>query len=252
MNGYTTIDSLVRASLMSHGLTIHYYVTFLHFALKGLREISFDTIGRIATAKLPVNEFREAALPPDYIDFVRIGWLRNRYLIPLGGNNSFMRPANIDTNGNQIAYPSSTGAVVSAATYDPFASYHISPYGEDLGRLFGLGGGSRNDIYQIIPERNVVSVGDMFSVGDYIYMDYLAAGNYADADALFHPYAEAALEAYIAFKYAEQRTTRLADVARAEKNWYNEHRILRARLNGLTKEDMLRISREHFKQSIKT
>lgn len=252
MTGYTTIDSLVRATLLSHGLTVHYYVTFLHFALKGLKEISFDTIGRISTAKLPVNSFREAALPPDFIDYIRIGWLRNRNLIPLGSNASFMRSANVNTSGDQIAYPSNTGAIVSAATYDPFASYHISPYGEDLGRLYGLGGGSRNDVFQLVPERNLILVGDMFTQGDYIYMDYLAAGNYADADALFHPYAEAALEAYITLKYAEQRTTRLADVARAEKNWHNEHRKLRARLNGLTKEDMLRLSRDHFKQSVKT
>lgn len=252
MTGYTTIDSLVRSSLMSHGLTIHYYTTFLHFALKGLKEISFDTIGRITTAKLEVNAFRETTLPPDFIDYIRVGWLRNRNIIPLGSYSSFVRTANTDAQGQQIEYNASQGTVVSQATYDPFASYQISPYGEDLGRMYGLGGGSRNDIFQIVPERNILLLGDIFSAGDFIYMEYIASGNYSSADALFHPYAEEALEAYIAFKYAEQRTSRVADVQRAEKNWYNEHRKLRARLNGLTKEDMIRISRDHFKLSIKT
>jgi hypothetical protein len=252
MTGFTTIDSLVRAALMSHGLTMHYYVTFLHFALQGLREISFDTVGKIATVKLTVNSFKEAPLPPDYIDWVKVGWLRGRNLIPMGSNSTYVRAINTNSEGQQIAYPSGTGAVIAASTYDPFAQYHLSPYGEDLGRIYGLGGGSRNDIFQIVPERNIVLLGDMFDANDSIYMEYLAAGNYSDAEALFHPYAESTLEAFIRFRYAEQRTSRLADVARAEKDFYNQYRMLRARLNGLSKEDMLRLSRDHFKQSIKT
>lgn len=252
MRGFTTINSLVRSSLVSHGLTLHYYVTFLHFALQGLREISFDTIGKIATVKLAPNAFNEAELPPDYIDYIRFGWLRNRYLIPISSTRSYVRTPNIDSTGKQIAYSSGEGALVSAATFDPFASYHISPYGEDLGRLYGLGGGTRNDIFQLIEERNIVIFGDKFDSTDTLYMEYLSAGNYADADAVFHPYAESTLEAYIKYRYAEQRTSRLADVNRAQKDFYNQYRLLRARLNGLTKEDMIRQARESFRQSVKT
>ena len=252
MTGYTTINSLVRSSLMSHGLTLHYYVTFLHFALQGLREISFDTVGRISTVKLAPNAFGEAQLPGDYIDYIRFGWLRNRYLIPLGSTRSLVRTPNVDASGLQAPYPAGTGALVSASTFDPFASYHISPYGEDLGRLYGLGGGTRNDVFQLIEERNVVIFGEKFGSTDSIYMEYLAAGNYADADAVFHPYAESTLEAYIKYRYAEQRTSRLADVNRAQKDFYNQYRLLRARLNGLTKEDMIRQARESFRQSVKT
>lgn len=252
MTGYTTINSLVRSSLMSHGLTMHYYVTFLHFALQGLREISFDTVGKISTVKLVPNAFGEAPLPGDYIDYIRFGWLRNRYLIPLGSTRSFVRTANVSSGGLQTPYPSGTGALVSASTFDPFASYHISPYGEDLGRLYGLGGGTRNDVIQLVEERNVVIFGDKFDSTDAVYMEYLAAGNYADADAVFHPYAESTLEAYIKYRYAEQRTSRLADVNRAQKDFYNQYRLLRARLNGLTKEDMIRQARESFRQSVKT
>lgn len=252
MTGFTTINSLVRSSLMSHGLTLHYYVTFLHFALQGLREISFDTIGKVSTVKLSPNAFKEAALPADYIDYIRFGWLRNRYLIPIGSTRSYARIANTDSTGKQIAYPSGEGALISAATFDPFASYHISPYGEDLGRMYGLGGGTRNDIFQLVEERNVVLFGDKFDSTDTLYMEYLAAGNYADADAVFHPYAESTIEAYIKYRYAEQRTSRLADVSRAQKDFYNQYRLLRARLNGLTKEDMIRQARESFRQSVKT
>lgn len=252
MTGYTTINSLVRSALMSQGLTIHYYLTFLHFALQGLREISFDTVGKIATIKLVPNAFGEAALPADYIDYIRFGYLRNRYLIPIGSTRSYIRSANIGSDGKQTGYPSGEGALISAATFDPFASYHISPYGEDLGRLYGLGGGTRNDIFQLIEERNVVIFGDKFSGTDTLYMEYLAAGNYADADAVFHPYAESTLEAYIKYRYAEQRTSRLADVSRSQKDFYNQYRLLRARLNGLTKEDMIRQARESFRQSVKT
>lgn len=252
MNGYTPIDSIVRSSLMSHGLTLHYYVTFLHFSLQGLREIEYDTVGKVSTARLTVNANGEAALPPDYVDWIKVGFERNRHIIPMGNNDTWVRVANTDSTGNQIPWSSSSGSIVSSSTYDPFASYHISQYGEDLGRMYGIGNGSRNDIFQVLPERNVILIGNLFTEGDVIFMEYLSSSNYADTDALVHPYAESTIEAYIRWRYAEQKTTRLADVERAKREFYNQYRILRARMNDLSKEDLIRLSRDSIKQSIKT
>lgn len=252
MRGFTPIDSVVRSSLMSHGLTIHYYVTFLHYALQGLRELEFDTIGKISSTKLTVDSNLECQLPPDFIDWIRVGWERNRHIIHLGTNSTWIRTANTDSSGNQIPYSNSSTTLVNSGMYDPFASYSISQYGEDYGRLYGLGNGSRSDIFQIVRERNVMLVGGLFSSGDSIYIDYLSSSNYADSDAFIHPYSEAAIEAYIRWKYAEQRTARLADVDRSRREFYNQYRLLRARMNDISKEDMLRLSRDGIKQSIKS
>lgn len=252
MRVYTPIDSIVRSSLMSYGLTLHNYVQFLHFALQGLREIEYDTIGKIATAKIQVDSNGEVKLPSDYVDWVKVGWERNRHIIPLGSNGTWVREPNTDNAGNQIPYGTQSGSTVSATMYDPFASYNISQYGEDFGRQYGLGLGDRTDCFQVIDERSVMLIGRFIPSGEYIYIEYLASANYADTDALVHPYAESTVEAYIKWKYAEQKTSRLADIDRSKKEFYNQYRILRARMNDIGKEDMLRLSRDGIKQSIKT
>lgn len=244
---YTNIDSIVRSALMTQGVTIHYYLTFMHMALKCLREIHLHHLGAISSVELTVNQFREIQLPDNYIDWIKVGYKKARYVVPMGTNSSYNRLPRISDAGQQIAYDQLGGE----STFDPYNAFYYSQYGEDLGKAYGLGEGTRLDVFKVIPERGVVQIGESVSPGDKIVLEYLAQQDFTSASTLVSPYAEEAIESYIAMKFAEVKGSRVADIEMLRRNYSNARRMLRASNNELTKEELIRLSRGSVKLSIK-
>ncbi len=69
-----TVDGIVRSSLMTLGLPIHYYVQFLHYALKCLnQELNMDTLPLIKTIEVTLDSNNELQIPRDFIDVIKLG-----------------------------------------------------------------------------------------------------------------------------------------------------------------------------------
>jgi len=242
----TTIDSIVRSALASNGLTMHYYVNVLHMALRCLREIQLLHSGAIMTAELTVDNNGEVKLPANYIDYVKVGHKRGRYVVPMGQNGSYARRPAIRSN-DQVAFDS----YGISGIYDPYNSSYISQYGEQLGRLYGLGSGTRTDVFKVVPERNALLVGEHIGAGEVIVLEYIGQTQYASAGAFIPAYSEEVVESYITLQLAKMSGKRLGEVERLQRDYRNAERKMRAANFALTKEDLLNIERDNIKLSIK-
>ena len=101
----TTLDKIVRSALSDRGYTMHWYLQFLTYAVNGLRELNFDVMQNIKSVRLPVNSYKAATLPIDYVDYVRVGNEVGQYILPWSEKqDSFNRLNKFDSQGNKISY----------------------------------------------------------------------------------------------------------------------------------------------------
>ena len=47
-----TVNEIVRSALLTTGRPIHYYMHYLHYALKAVKEIGFDSPFKIKSTKV--------------------------------------------------------------------------------------------------------------------------------------------------------------------------------------------------------
>jgi hypothetical protein len=119
-----------------------------------------------------------------------------------------------------------------------FFSDLYNDWGQMKGRQFGLGDGTRLDSVVINVEQGIIVCPKQFP-SDYLYFAYVATGN-ANTMTKIPKNAQAAIEAYITWKYFATKRNRQQDAAIAKANFDNQHRLLRSRNNTLTTTDVKR------------
>ena len=100
------IDEIVRSALLTCGKPIHYYMEFLHYGLKGVKEVNYDSPVNIKTLRREIDSNNEITLPDDYVDYVKVGFEKGHHVVPLVEKDSFNRLMNLDDSGNQTPYSS--------------------------------------------------------------------------------------------------------------------------------------------------
>lgn len=245
-----SIDSIVRNYLFDKELPIHYYVRCLNYALNCAQELSYDTLPTIKSAKLQINEFGEATIPDDYVDYIKVGVEFGQYIVPLIYRPSINRLPNLNDQDVQIPYPEEGSQEdFGLSEIWNYAISDSSGYGYSI---YGVGHGVESDVFNVIPERNVFQVYSGSTNGSYIHLQYLGFDE-TTATSTISKYAESTIKAYINWQMAERvDRTPVSEKMRLSKAYYNQLRILRGRLNPLDKETILRIIRRNFKQSVKT
>jgi len=133
--GYT-LDTVVR-EFMTDDLGLdaidRRYARFLSIGISSLQELNHDNIGSIEKeVALEVNENGTVTLPHDYIDYYAIGYCNGTELIGLGLNTNLCNVA-VDDCGNR--------EMPTEYTEGYFFGSNFNDKGEDLGGVFGVGGG---------------------------------------------------------------------------------------------------------------
>ncbi len=250
MRHANTIDGIVRSTLMTLGLPIHYYVQFLHYALKCLnQELNLDTLPLIKTIEVSLNSNNELSIPNDFIDIVKLGTrVDNDHRVKVFAvNDNFSRVA---TNRDNTS--ADNDEFLAALNYGGY--YFTNFYndkGEHQGRMYGYGNDTSGSEYKLIRERNVIKVSPTFPSTAKIYLEYVGYHSPTSASGI-NPYASECIESYIIYKFKEHtRSITKNEAAESKQEYYNQLRKLRARVMGLTKTDILRLVRGNFRQSVK-
>lgn len=247
---YQTIDNIVRSALMNCQYPIHWYLQALKSASDCLRELTFDTLQNVNTVNLTISDSGAADLPCDYVDFVKVGVPYSQYVRPLVQKDSINRLQNKDSSGNVIPYSDNES--------DDFLfvpSFYVSDFindnGEPLGRLFGFNAGWIQDGFKILRERGQIQV-DQQLCATSIYLEYISDGQCSDNATKVHPYAQKTIEAYILWQFKQHSRAYGSQERELAKNEFStQRRILRARMNGLTAQDIKRIVRKSYSATIK-
>jgi hypothetical protein len=248
-----SLNSITRSVLSQKKKPIHYFYPFLKWHSDCLRELFFDTLQITNTVRLPLNEFNEAEIPADCVDWCGVGVQAGQWVRPLVQKNTLNRMENIDTStGNQIVYPelSNGGGETGFGFPILWWGLNTNTNGENTGGYFGIGAGSEPDTFTIVEERNVIKINQRIAE-DFIVFQYVSDGSFANAATTIPMYAQKTIEAYSDWQFKENSKSYGAGDAQLAKRYFDrQHEILRARKDGLTPELLIRIINRHRKASI--
>ena len=119
-----------------------------------------------------------------------------------------------------------------------FFSDLYNDWGQMKGRQYGIGDGTRLDSVVINVEQGIIVCPKQFP-SDFLYFAYVSTGN-ANTMTKIPKNAQAAIEAYITWKYFATKRNRQQDAAIAKANFDAQHKLLRSRNNTLTTTDIKR------------
>ena len=233
----TTIDSIVRSVILERSLMPHDYIILLSHGLSCLKELELDSIGKVKTVILKPDEFSQAPLPCDYVDWVRVGQPSGEYFIQFGPSNKLMRNKQM-TDGQYTPRESITMGWESSYVYDWFDHNCYRP---NLTQ-----NPPRNDEFMILEEQGLVQFKVGYKTGDEITMDYIYFDK-TSASSNVHKYAEETIKSYMEWKHMLKfPKVQAYDKAEAKRNYQEQRTILDRRLNDLTPEVVKRLFARRF------
>ena len=233
----TTIDSIVRQVIIEKSLMPHDYIRLLSFGLNCLKELELDSIGKVKTVILKPDQFSQAPLPCDYVDWVRVGQPNGEHFIQFGPTNKLHRNKLV-VDGQYTARESTTLGWESPYVYGWFYDHCPHPN-------FG-GNPPRNDEFMILEEQGLVQFKVGYKEGDDVTMDYIYFDK-TSASSNVHKYAEETIKAYMEYKYLLSiPRVQAYDKAEAKRNYQEQRDILDRRLNDLTPEVVKRLFSRRF------
>lgn len=246
------LDTIVRKSLQSHALPLHYYFRFLNWAIEGLQEISFDMPINIKSIRRTITDYGAIVVPDDFVDYVRVGEEYADLVEPFVHEPKLNRLNSFDAQGNKQRYPQ---AQTEAANL-----YHLYTYednynsnGEYKGRDFAYVG-SREYTIKYVPERNEIQLGSRVTGISELQLIYISDGVVTSTANLIHPYAIQTLLTWIRWKRLEHQPRRFRNEtaeSKARREYYNERRKLKGRLNQLNVDDVIMAGRRGHHAGIK-
>lgn len=247
---YPTVDMIVRRSLLERKLPLHYYIEFLCHATACLRELTMDSLRIINTVELPVNSYFAIDLPDDFVDDVGISIPVGALLQPIPKNDSITPLRIQNSNGDFTTYgdqSNTTGQSFFGFIGNWTWFWNINDYGESTGRRFGTNGGAKQNGYKLIKERRQIQLTETFT-SDTAVLTYISDGQSSDNASMVDTYAFRCIQTFIDW----QRSTNAAIKDSGEaRTFYNERRLLRARLSELTVTDIRQIVLQAYHASIK-
>lgn len=240
-----TLDNIVRSSLLSNGLTIHWYFDFLHSSIRCLRELNLDVLRNVKPVNIPVDANGNVILPPDFVDYVRIGFQNGQKISPMTQDNDLNNLPNRNSTGGVIPYPPGTSLSPYDNQYDwyygnyfwYFNGYNV--YDEMLGGIYGYKG-SQKMSFKVLPGQCRIQINQAYT-GTSVYMDYISDGfdTYSCSTAtVVSIYAIDIIEKYNTWQYYKTNPTKIKMVAIAENDYYTAWERLIARMNPFSNEDM--------------
>lgn len=247
---WTNLDTITRRWLLENGLPIHYYLEGLVHGASAIRELSFDTLTIVRTVNLPVDPNTFAVnLPDDFVDDIAVSIPVGNLLQPIA-RKSNITPLRAKTAAG--AYTTYANSAADAQTFFGINAnwlwyWNVSDYGENTGRYFGASGGANQNGYAVFKERNQIQMTESFT-SDEIVLMYISDGQSADDATNVDIRAQATIHAYINWKRSGSAAVNQSDEA---QTYYNERRLLRARLNDLSVTDVRNILHESYRATIK-
>lgn len=244
----TTLDKIVRNTLMKKGYPLHFYVQFLVYGREALKELTMDDLKVFNTKILPVNSYNAVEIPADYLDYVVVGVMTGQGIRPLVETNKMNVLNNFDSNYNIKEWTGSNeepnGSSLIYYGGFPFSQWftvHFNAYGEAIGRYFGNRGGYA-DTFTVAKNRNQIQLNEHLAGLENIYLQYVSDGSDSGSATTIDPQAELTIQSYINWQHKEQnRTYGLGERQIAKDEFISQRKILRARKSDLTLPVLKRI-----------
>jgi len=237
-------------------------VVVRNFALRGIREMGFDMLKRVRSLKLSKNSNDTVTLPDDYVSLVKIGIVGSDGLVYVLGENkniNYSQKYVTDASGNAIDSDQdgindredAKGGTLGLGVFgdDDYVVFSNYVYQNNIGQIYGLGGGHYQGQYRMNEDQNRIEV----SAGAFsdVVIEYIA-DEARSVNPTVHVEAEEALRSFIYFRIIERKSSVPAsEKNRARAEYYNERRKANARLKAFSMEEALKTIRKNTTQAPK-
>ena len=235
----TTLDICVREALLEQGLSLHYYLKFLTYAISAFEEYNYDFPFNVKEVKVEPNEFHEIARPQGCLQIVRVSVAFNDRVHALDIDTMINGVENTDSEGRQISWSKS-----EAGDYFIYAQEeNMNANGEYLGRQYGYVG-TRKKAWRYISERDVIQL-SIDTDNTELYLTYVSDGFSISEANVIHPYAKQMIKDYIHWKACSfgviNQPAYMSD--RYKRQFYNQKRLMRERLADISIESIFTTAR---------
>ncbi len=243
---FSNLDSIVRRGLLENGLPIHYYAELLFHSATCLREQSFDTLKIINYATLPVDSYGAITLPDDFVDDLGVFISAAGGLIEVPKQDA-INPIRVHNPTTGIFEPNTAGVQLLETSTINFWGvwgtwyWNVDSYNEPTGRFFGSQGGTQAG-YKLVKERRQIQLTYGF-IDSSVVLAYISDGQSIDAATQVDTLAFQTIRAWQEWKKSPNRND---DNSPEGRSFYNQRRLLRARLNDLTLTDLRNIIRNQY------
>ena len=229
-------------------------------ALRGVRELGFDTLKVVRSLKLSVSANNTVTLPDDYIDWTKVGSVGTDGLVYVLAENKNLNMSQKYSTINGISYDTdgdgllereddktSTGGASMTTNDYVFRNYYNN---REVGSLYGYGGGHFQGEFRVNLDQNRLEIESNSNITEVV-IEYIS-DEARSTNPRVHVYAEEALRCFIYYKIIERKSSVPAnEKARARAEYYNERRKANARMKSFTKEEALKTIRKNYKQAPK-
>lgn len=248
----SSLDQIVRRTLLERGMPIHYYAEYLFHSATCLRELSFDTLQIVNAFNSPVDNSGNMYLPDDFVDDIGV-YLPNGQALSQLPKQEWITPLRLHdaTSGQFVPYSdqNSTKSQTSSIFGIPVGwtwFWNVNTFGEPTGRMYGTSGGSRSGYKLLKNQRRIQLTEDL--AGLNVVLLYISGGQSPDNATQIDSYAFATIQAYIIWKTSPNRDNANSPEGR---NFGTQRKLLRSRLSDLTPVDIKNIIHGAYQGGIK-
>jgi hypothetical protein len=241
------LKQIISQFLSSADLSEHQFMRVWNIAVRGHREFNMDVCGNFKTVLLEVNDDRTVDFPKDLLTFSKVGilneggeivgltenenmsTLHSQYLAALGQTD-------VPVLNNSVVFGGSTRIPSVWFNFASDGGYH----------LYGLRGGTASiGEYKIDEGSRTIYLNHDWPYQSLL-MEYLSDGFDCDCDDyMIDVRAEEAMMSYIRWKNAQDLRKKFStgDVDYYRKEFYNQKRLAKIRLNGVDINQMQKVFR---------
>jgi hypothetical protein len=248
---FATIDGIVKGLLLKQGKPIHWYLQYLKYACDAVRELHFDTLQRIYTERLTVTSYKSIILPCYYTDWVRVGVIANDRVKNLTQGTTINRLNNYDDAGEKVIWESTSDTQSTNTPYYNDFLLRRNSYNEFQGGIFNNLPDMASYKFKVLPERNEIQFNYDFPF-DTVILEFIGDGMDGDAATQVDAYAIDTIESYIMWQLSlHNRHDSNGDTMFRKDVYDKAHRLLRARKNKMSKEDIIDSVRKGYSGTYK-
>ena len=248
---YINLDSCINDYIIESNKSVNDYYRLWQLAFRGMEDMGLDFFYHIKSVKLPINANMTVTIPPDYINWTKVGVLNNKgEIIPLYYNDRYTTYADLWPNRTTVNQDSSTlfsqdwGWGVWGNYWNGMAYTNI--YGVPAGRPY-LGE------FKIDTVNGVILLNANYQY-DYLMLEYVSSPMQGQEYYLPMQFREA-LISWLRWKDIQSTPVKThvqnnnADQRR--RDYFNDRRIAMARWKPIRIYEMLQASQEQQRQAIK-
>lgn len=238
---YSTVDSIVRNTLARQYRDLStYYEYYLQFALLGVKKLNFDVM---VTPKTEVLKKKESdpylTLPPDYVDYGKVGIIRNRRIYTLDVNPNMSFPINKDDCGNENPKATQLDCFDWAGSDSPGWWYDNVNTGGYYGGYFGKSADKvKFGYFRIDEDKHRIIFSSDIGEEDVI-IEYTSNGISNTGETKIHVYAEQALIEWTDWQsLLGRRNVPSVEKREAERRFWKEWTATKRRFMKLSLQDL--------------